>query len=133
MNSSRWEQKGATTLMVTSVLLMVALAVTMGTHKATFYQIKRAQNEIKARQSHWLAEGAIECAYAQFRDNNKVPDIVTDCNSGQGGIPSFTPTSDGLRVLAKSGYSSVEKEILINSVQANINPPKWKQGSWYAE
>ena len=79
---SRNLQKGVTTLAVTSILLMVALTVTLGSQKSLFYQIKRSQNEIKSRQNHWLAEGAIECGYAQFRAENKVPQNITDCGSG---------------------------------------------------
>ncbi len=50
-------QQGIGTLLITSILLSVALVVTLGSYKI-FYQIKRAQNEVKARQEHWLAEGA---------------------------------------------------------------------------
>ncbi len=50
-------QKGVATLLITAILLSIALVVTLGSYKNLFYQIKRAQNEIKARQEHWLAEG----------------------------------------------------------------------------
>lgn len=112
---SRYLQKGVTTLAVTSILLMVALTVTLGSQKSLFYQIKRSQNEIKSRQNHWLAEGAIECGYAQFRAENKVPQNITDCGSGHGVIASFVPSIYGQRVVAQSGYSTVEKEIQIKN------------------
>jgi len=113
MNKSR--QTGVATLLIASVLLMVTLVVTLGTYKNLFYQIKRAHNEVTTRQNHWLAEGAIECAFAQFRVENKVPQVTTDCASGQGVIAQFIPTTSGKRVVANSGYSSVQKEILINN------------------
>ncbi len=50
-------QQGLATLLITSILLSIALVVTLGSYKNLFYQIKRAQNEVKARQEHWLAEG----------------------------------------------------------------------------
>ncbi len=106
-------QRGVITLLMTSILLIVTLIVTLGSYKALFYQIKRAQNEVKARQHHWLAEGAIECAFAQFRENDFVPQVVTDCGSGQGVIASFQPTTHGQRVVAQSNHSSVQKEILL--------------------
>jgi len=109
---SKPHQNGVATLVIVSVLLMVTLVVTMGSYKSLFYQIKRAQNEIKARQDHWLAEGAIECAFAQFKQNNKVPPLVTDCDSGQGVIAQFIATSSGQRIAAYSDYSSLQKEIL---------------------
>ncbi len=111
---SRKCQTGVITLLMVSMLLIVTLIVTLGTYKALFYQIKRAQNEIKARQHHWLAEGAIECAFTQFRENNLVPPIVTDCGSGQGVIARFQPTIHGQRVFAQSHHSSVQKEIIVD-------------------
>ncbi len=107
-------QEGVVTLLMTSVLLIVTLAVTLGTYKALFYQIKRAKNEIRTRQNHWLAEGAVECAFTQFRENNLVPQVVTDCGSGQGIIASFHPTPNGQRVFAQAHRSSVQKDISVN-------------------
>ncbi len=109
---SKFPQRGMATLVIVSVLLMVTLVVTMGSYKALFYQIKRAKNEIKSRQNHWLAEGAIECAFAQFKENNKVPQEVSDCNSGQGVIAQFVATSSGQRITASSSFTSIQKDIL---------------------
>lgn len=53
------KQIGATTLLITSILLSITLIATLGSYKNLFYQIKRAQNEVKARQVHW-AKGGIE-------------------------------------------------------------------------
>lgn len=50
-------QQGFATLLITSILLSAALVFTLGSYKTLFYQIKRAQNEVKSRQDHWLAEG----------------------------------------------------------------------------
>ncbi|GAJ71978.1 hypothetical protein JCM18904_2770 [Vibrio sp. JCM 18904] len=53
----RKHQQGVATLLITSILLSVALVVTLGSYKNLFYQIKRAQNEVSSRQQHWEAEG----------------------------------------------------------------------------
>ncbi|MFV0449304.1 MAG: hypothetical protein ACK5MF_12710 [Vibrio sp.] len=108
-------QQGIATLMITSMLLMLALVVTLGSYKSLFYQIKRSQNEVKTRQNHWLAEGAIECAYSQFRSDNKVPSVVTDCDSGQGVMAQFIPRSYGQRIIAVANHSTVQKDILLSS------------------
>lgn len=108
-------QNGIATVMITSILLMVALVITLGSYKSLFYQIKRSQNEMKTRQNHWLAEGAIECAYAQFRSQNKVPLLVTDCDSGQGVFAQFIPRSYGQRIVAVANHSTVQKDILMSS------------------
>lgn len=58
------KQKGAAALLVVSVLLVAALMMSLGSYKSLFYQIKRANNQIEARQEHWRAEGGLECGYA---------------------------------------------------------------------
>ncbi|EAS62462.1 hypothetical protein VAS14_07099 [Vibrio angustum S14] len=71
-------QKGMTTLLITSMLLIVALLFSLASYKNLFYQIKRTQNEVVARQSHWLAEGGLECGFATIREEK---DITTDLSS----------------------------------------------------
>ncbi|HDZ9241636.1 TPA: hypothetical protein RUZ16_003302, partial [Vibrio cholerae] len=93
----RQYQQGVATLLITSILLSVALVVTLGSYKNLFYQIKRAQNEVKARQEHWLAEGGLECGYSQFLITNGLPGIVNDCDSGLGVIPQFSLISSGYK------------------------------------
>lgn len=53
------KQRGAITLLVSSVILVVTLIFSLGSYKSIFYQIKRAQNEIEARKGHWAAEGEL--------------------------------------------------------------------------
>ncbi|EKF9799092.1 hypothetical protein O1D18_002685 [Vibrio cholerae] len=65
----RQYQQGIATLLITSILLSVALVVTLGSYKNLFYQIKRAQNEVKARQQHWEAEGGLECLFSYIKDD----------------------------------------------------------------
>lgn len=57
-------QRGVVILMVVSILLAAALMLTLSSYKSVFYQIKRAQNELKDRQAHWQVEGGVECLYA---------------------------------------------------------------------
>ncbi|MCD6722807.1 hypothetical protein LT012_05040 [Vibrio cholerae] len=74
----RQYQQGIATLLITSILLSVALVVTLGSYKNLFYQIKRAQNEVKARQQHWEAEGGLECLFAYVStDVSKIADIIS--------------------------------------------------------
>lgn len=49
--------EGYITLTITSFILLAALILVMGSYKQVFFQIKRAQNEVKSRQDHWTAEG----------------------------------------------------------------------------
>ncbi|MGL4828506.1 MAG: hypothetical protein ACRCXG_04305 [Vibrio sp.] len=74
----RQYQHGVATLLITSILLSVALVVTLGSYKNLFYQIKRAQNEVKARQQHWEAEGGLECVFSYVNnDVSKIAGIIS--------------------------------------------------------
>lgn len=115
----RQYQQGVATLLITSILLSVALVVTLGSYKNLFYQIKRAQNEVKARQEHWLAEGGLECGYSQFLITNGLPGIVNDCDSGLGVIPQFSLISSGYKVISRYSYTLLVKDILISGNRAH--------------
>ncbi len=126
---TRGRQQGVMTLLVTSSLLASALMMSLGSYKGLFYQIKRAQNEVKARQQHWLVEGGLECAYAKavekgspkFYDQNYVtpnPDYEADfwsaeCGNTTAGLAIVsTKTSNNLYQLTSSfGSADVTKHI----------------------
>ncbi|CAH0532723.1 hypothetical protein VST7929_00568 [Vibrio stylophorae] len=55
-------QSGMATLLVSSMLLVVALLLTMAFSTSSMHQMKRAQNEITRAQQKWFAEGGLECA-----------------------------------------------------------------------
>ncbi|WP_163924092.1 hypothetical protein [Photobacterium sp. Alg240-V54] len=63
---NKHQQSGMTTLLITSMLLIVALLFSLASYKNLFYQIKRTQNEVLARQAHWAAEGGLECGFANI-------------------------------------------------------------------
>lgn len=72
---NKYQQSGMTTLLITSMLLIVALLFSLASYKNLFYQIKRTQNEVLARQAHWAAEGGLECGYGllhELKDINLV-------------------------------------------------------------
>ncbi|MGR5521842.1 hypothetical protein [Vibrio sp. PNB22_4_2] len=77
-------QQGAAALLVVSVLLVAALMMSLGSYKSLFYQIKRANNQIEARQEHWRAEGGLECAYAINKaDLSVAPNLQDYSNCSQ--------------------------------------------------
>ncbi|WP_318521902.1 hypothetical protein [Photobacterium leiognathi] len=71
---NKYNQSGMTTLLITSMLLIIALLFSLASYKNLFYQIKRTQNEVLARQAHWVSEGGIECGYSLLNEvkNNTV-------------------------------------------------------------
>lgn len=75
-------QSGAVTLVVTSTLLICALVLALGSYKSVFYKIKRAQNEVKARQDYWKSEGGVECLYAYIsNDPNTISSLSSASNT----------------------------------------------------
>ncbi|EMK6938635.1 hypothetical protein V9J84_001721 [Vibrio cholerae] len=115
----RQYQQGVVTLLITSILLSVALVVTLGSYKNLFYQIKRAQNEVKARQEHWLAEGGLECVYTKSVQDRAIPSTssIPECNSITHNITftyqSLVATNPTTRINSKIGYSELSKNIVI--------------------
>lgn len=67
------KQQGMATLLVTTMVLVVSLLFSLASYKNVFYQIKRAQNEVMARKAHWLAEGGLECGFAELRVTGQSP------------------------------------------------------------
>ncbi|MGI2796995.1 hypothetical protein [Photobacterium damselae] len=72
---NRYHQQGMSTLLITSMLLVVALIFSLASYKNLFYQIKRTQNEVLARQAHWAAEGGLECGFAKVQLENNLSSI----------------------------------------------------------
>ncbi|PST85370.1 hypothetical protein C9I86_19355 [Photobacterium sp. NCIMB 13483] len=70
---NKHQQSGMTTLLITSMLLIVALLFSLASYKNLFYQIKRTQNEVLARQAHWIAEGGLECGFVELKQKNIRP------------------------------------------------------------
>ncbi|KGK17055.1 hypothetical protein [Vibrio navarrensis] len=117
----RQYQQGIATLLITSILLSVALVITLGSYKTLFYQIKRAQNEVKSRQDHWLAEGGLECIYTKSVQDGVVPNAssIPECNTASHTItftyeslPAKDPTT---KINSKIGYTHLSKNIVIPS------------------
>lgn len=75
------KQQGAITLMLVSILLIGVLIVSLGSFKVTFYQIKRAQNEVQARKEHWQVEGGLECTYAYLLELDKTVADIQDAST----------------------------------------------------
>lgn len=123
------QQKGIATLLLTSIVLIAALIMALSSYKYIFYQIKRAKNEIESRQQHWLAEGGLECAWAQFRINNKIPETLTDCNSTPSldlSLTSDSANSSQINVLSRYRYAELHK-----SIQMLAASPLQTSGSLY--
>ncbi|NAW77390.1 hypothetical protein CAG60_00640 [Vibrio sp. V33_P6A3T137] len=129
-------QQGIATLLITAVLLSITLVITLGSYKNLFYQIKRAQNEVSARQSYWLAEGGVECLYAYIAQDptritgllKQVPGEVNHCKQQlQLDELQLIPLENSVyRIYARQGYAQVNKQIYsyttgTGAIQTNAN------------
>ena len=117
---NKHQQSGMTTLLITSMLLIVALLFSLASYKNLFYQIKRTQNEVLARQAHWIAEGGLECGFAQIQKAGNISDaILTDCNDGQ--ALTLSP-DDGKSVLTSetdNKYKKIAKTIVAGGAKSS--------------
>lgn len=110
------KQQGAAALLVVSVLLVAALMMSLGSYKSLFYQIKRANNQIEARQEHWRAEGGLECVYSKTKINKTLPTNVNDCITAMG-LDALTYSS-GSSSLVTSTIGNREIKRPLNYLQA---------------
>lgn len=129
-------QQGIMTLFMTSLLLSAALVITLGSYKALFYQIKRAQNEVKARQQFWIAEGGLECIFSFANTSHQLPDASSYPVCNQLGGISYRyqqPERTQLTVAATYGYSTVHKsmiyQIISNIAERSVDPSELSPNS----
>lgn len=107
-------QGGVVTLLTTCLLLIVALVVTLGGYKSTFYEIKRTQNEVASRQTHWKAEGAVECGVAQYMIGRTIPPLVTACDSTFNVVPEIIldPANNEVMIIATVQQRRVSRRFM---------------------
>ncbi|WP_105903082.1 hypothetical protein [Vibrio gangliei] len=69
-------QEGAASLLFSGLILIAALTLLLTSYKSTFFQAKRVQNEIEARQNQWAGEGAVECAFTKAQQDRSRPQFI---------------------------------------------------------
>lgn len=145
--------KGMITLLVVSLLLMLALVMTLGLHQALLYQIKRAHNELISRQQFWIAEGGLECVLSVAHQSGQVPDSASMALCNQHGSVQFDyqvvqpnePGQPGLVTVGASyGYRRIQRTLAYvvgadtvsgedtESEAEQQQSISWQPGSWSA-
>ncbi|MCW8331978.1 hypothetical protein MD588_24590 [Photobacterium sp. SDRW27] len=114
------KQQGLATLLITSMLLIAALIFSLASYKNVFYQIKRAQNEVLARQAHWLAEGGVECAFAEMNASGHIandPAYLNTCSNdlAKTTVSFLFPSSNQVKIISEGSPDSVVKSIVANT------------------
>lgn len=124
------KQSGVIALMTTSLLLVVALVLTMGAYKTSLYEIKRAQNEVESRKNYWKADGLLECTLGYLRSSGKSIDVLEDasnlpegfatgCISNRGNVSLIVSQDTDYVLTATSNTNS-----LTRTLANGVNQPK---------
>lgn len=114
---NKHQQSGMTTLLITSMLLIVALLFSLASYKNLFYQIKRTQNEVLARQAHWAAEGGLECGYSKIKQETNLSNITkpdyfsSSCDNSKLTVSSKNIDTGQYELLAESNINLAVKNI----------------------
>ncbi|OBU10134.1 hypothetical protein AYY19_10000 [Photobacterium aquimaris] len=121
---NKHQQSGMTTLLITSMLLIVALLFSLASYKNLFYQIKRTQNEVLARQAHWAAEGGLECGFAEISNKSDVNTSLDKCKTAIDGQPLTLSidTNDGKSLLTSetsNKYKKIVKTIVAGGTRSS--------------
>ncbi|ELV7517547.1 hypothetical protein QMU85_002551, partial [Photobacterium damselae] len=121
---NRYHQQGMSTLLITSMLLVVALIFSLASYKNLFYQIKRTQNEVLARQAHWAAEGGLECGFAEISNKSDVNTSLDKCKTVIDGQPLTLSisTNDGRSLLTSetnNKYKKITKTIVSGGARSS--------------
>ncbi|MCD9506578.1 hypothetical protein [Photobacterium phosphoreum] len=98
---NKHQQSGMTTLLITSMLLIVALLFSLASYKNLFYQIKRTQNEVLARKAHWAAEGGLECGFTEYKIKKNNFTGFDECNTTELELTLTPVTSTELHLESK--------------------------------
>ncbi len=121
---NRYHQQGMSTLLITSMLLIVALIFSLASYKNLFYQIKRTQNEVLARQAHWAAEGGLECGFAEISNKSDVNTSLDKCKTVIDGQPLTLSisTNNGRSLLTSetnNKYKKITKTIVSGGAKSS--------------
>ncbi|MBU2898409.1 hypothetical protein [Vibrio hepatarius] len=135
-------QCGATTIIITSVLVSIILTLVMASAKGVWYQLKHSNNQVDGRRSYWQAEGGLECAFTKMLGSGELTQNFSDCIAMLGldelkieqGTPNIIRSSSGYVTLSKAFYLpelkitspiTTRSNLLVNgnlSIDPNIGP-----------
>ncbi|QIJ82882.1 hypothetical protein G3U99_00510 [Vibrio coralliilyticus OCN008] len=110
-------QRGAATLLITSLLLAGVLMIVMGSYKALSYQMKQSQNEVESRRAHWRAEGGLECAISSVVGKQAIPEELSECQQQLSLDALKIETGTPHIVRASSDFLTLSKAFLLPELQ----------------
>ncbi|EGU39892.1 hypothetical protein VII00023_14261 [Vibrio ichthyoenteri ATCC 700023] len=139
------QQRGVITILLTSVLLVVILLLVLGSYRITFHQLKVAQNEVRSRSQHWMAEGAIECLFAYINATGIAPAQLTQnstmasfdtmrtlCvdNASEQALFTEPVASHYYRVVFEVDDVRLVSKTMVKTIHQGHTSYRWLKGSW---
>ncbi|WP_157634996.1 hypothetical protein [Vibrio rhizosphaerae] len=100
-------QRGAATLLLTTLMVSLMLIVAGRAALLSRYQLAEVQHDIERRQSFWLAEGGLECLWAQVRSNQAGQTLPSACQPIEHQIQWISPREQQLTVTV--GKTTLQK------------------------
>lgn len=127
------KQRGLVGLALVATLLMVSLALTLMSYRSLFLQIKQVQNQVEHSKNHWLAEGAIECAYSALQVSDLEVSLLSDCEDELGAVLHVEETENGYDLIASVSGITIQRSLTFSSALPSAEQPidiKWEKGAW---
>ncbi|OAN14244.1 hypothetical protein A3K86_11745 [Photobacterium jeanii] len=121
------KQRGAITLLVTTMVAVASLLFSLASYKNVFYQIKRTQNEVLTSQAHWKAEGGLECGYTTMKNSSNPENadlpvfFPAGCDSELGIDLKATKEPTTSNIILSSSFSDRAKKIIERTVIVKSN------------
>ncbi|MGF1867929.1 hypothetical protein L4D15_22220 [Enterovibrio norvegicus] len=116
-----YSQKGMTTVLVTSMVMILSFIFSLFSYKNVFAQIKRSQNEVSLSQDRWIAEGILECGFTTLK-KSETPEKASDddffpkgCTTALGG--EIGASVEGDIITLTSGISNRGSHSLYKTVE----------------
>ncbi|GLO60122.1 hypothetical protein MACH09_06300 [Vibrio sp. MACH09] len=126
-------QAGAVVLLVVSVLMSVALLISVSHSQLVYLQVKQGMNEVAERQNYWLAEAGLECAYLQVSHTFPLQHPLDNCGVTPAASVTISPISKTVyRINSHYKTVSLNRDFYF-SIEDEPDSLKWLQGSWYEE
>ena len=106
-------QRGYSTLLLTSLVLLIVLIVMTGSYRSMFQYLRIVDHRIATMQQDWQAEGAIECVFANAKVGQLFPLDVEECGAD---VDQLNVTGNlSKRINSISGFSSLTRDLLLPS------------------
>ncbi|MDG3087303.1 hypothetical protein P7F88_14940 [Vibrio hannami] len=119
-------EQGMITLLFTSLLLVALLILTLTSYRPLILQTRMANNQVAKAQSHWIAEGGVQCVYGQFKTGSQLPSTFHKCSLPKE-LDIEVTNLDAVTYQIQSRYRYAVVSAVIVLADGEY---QWMQGGW---